>query len=390
MGHQKRTLGRAGLAFQNDGRRKAAQNGRDRPGTEPFEAEGLAGLRQFQHLCGQHFVAVGVQQAHSDGNDLGRLVRLTGGRRIGLRDGQNIVAALPLRFPCFFDAQTGRARLRIPKFELGHVAACGIFKHLQPVFDCGGIAIVAVKIQIQRRLVPRIAHQSFEHADHFGALFVDRRGVEIVDLDKAFGARRMGQRAAVFAKLPCAQGQHIFDALNGMAAHVARKLLIAKNGQPLFQTELEPVAAGDAVSGPVVKIFVGNDAFDILVIGIGGGLRAGQHEFGVEDVQPLVFHRAHVEIVHRDDVEQIQIIFAPIDLFVPAHGADQTVHGIGAAVFIAVADPDGQIDAAPRSRGELIAHRDQIARDKRKKIGRFGPRIIPFGPAGARAGGVSV
>ena len=41
--------------------------------------------------------------------------------------------------------------------------------------------------------------------------------------------------------------------------------------------KLEPVAAGDAVAGPVVEIFVGDDAIDVLEIDVGGDIGARQH-----------------------------------------------------------------------------------------------------------------
>jgi hypothetical protein len=47
-----------------------------------------------------------------------------------------------------------------------------------------------------------------------------------------------------------------------VGAHVAGELLVAEDGQPFLQAELEPVAAGDAVAGPVVEIFVRDDRLD--------------------------------------------------------------------------------------------------------------------------------
>ena len=42
---------------------------------------------------------------------------------------------------------------------------------------------------------------------------------------------------------------------------------------------------------------------DIGEIGVCGGGLVGQHVLGVEDVQALVFHRAHVEVAGGDDHE---------------------------------------------------------------------------------------
>ena len=56
------------------------------------------------------------------------------------------------------------------------------------------------------------------------------------------------------------------------------------------------------------------------VIGVGRGFRYGENVFVVEDVEALVLHRAHGEVGDGDDVEHVEIIFAAIDEFVPAHG----------------------------------------------------------------------
>jgi hypothetical protein len=44
------------------------------------------------------------------------------------------------------------------------------------------------------------------------------------------------------------------------------ELLVAEDRQAFFQAELEPVAAGDAVAGPVVEVLVADHAFDRGVV----------------------------------------------------------------------------------------------------------------------------
>lgn len=44
-----------------------------------------------------------------------------------------------------------------------------------------------------------------------------------------------------------------------------------------------------------------DNAFNIEVIFVGGGVGAGQHIFGVKDIQTLILHCAHIEEIHRDD-----------------------------------------------------------------------------------------
>ena len=62
-----------------------------------------------------------------------------------------------------------------------------------------------------------------------------------------------------------------------------------------------------------------NNRFDHFKIGIRTGGRIGQNAGAVENIKPFVFHCAGIEIIHGNDVEQIKIIFAPVDLFIPAH-----------------------------------------------------------------------
>ena len=150
----------------------------------------------------------------------------------------------------------------------------------------------------------------------------------------------MGEGACVLGELAVLERTHVEDALDRPRSHVGGELLIAEHGQPLFEAELKPVAAGDAVAGPVMKIFVRDDAFDGAVIGVARGVGARQHELVVEDVEALVLHRPHVEVADRDDVEHVEIVFAAEALLVPAHGALQRLHGPAAAIFLAGLDID--------------------------------------------------
>ncbi len=166
---------------------------------------------------------------------------------------------------------------------------------------------------------PLGAEQRVDHADELGALFVDRRGVEIVDPQIALRLHRMGERAGILGELGGAQRPDIADPADRGAAHIGRELLVAVDRQPLFQRELEPVAAGDAVAGPVMEILVRDDALDALVVAVGRGLGLGQHVARVEDVEALILHRPGVEVADRDDVEDVEVVFEPEHLLVPAH-----------------------------------------------------------------------
>src|SRR3546814_5296289 len=102
--------------------------------------------------------------------------------------------------------------------------------------------------------------------DDFRALVVDRRRVEVVDLDVLGRAHRMRGRSGILGKLARAQRADLTDALDRRRARRFGELLIAEDRQALLQAELKPVATGDAVAGPVVEVFVRDDGFDETVI----------------------------------------------------------------------------------------------------------------------------
>ena len=156
----------------------------------------------------------------------------------------------------------------------------------------------------------------------------------------------------------------------GARAQIGGEFLVAEDGQSFLQAKLEPVAAGDAVAGPVVEIFVRDDRFDAGEIGVGRGLGRSQHVFVVEDVEPLVLHRAHVEGGDGDDHEDVEIVFAPERLFVPAHGALEAFHRVGAAILLARLDIDVQRDLAPGHGGEAVRDARQVAADQREQDSR--------------------
>ena len=120
----------------------------------------------------------------------------------------------------------------------------------------------------------------------------------------------MGERPGILRELARLQRAHVGDALDRARAHVGGEFLVAEDGQAFLQAELEPVAAGDPVAGPVVEIFVRDDGLDMGVVVVGRGLGVGEHIFVVEDVEALVLHRPHVEVGYGDDVEDVEVVFA--------------------------------------------------------------------------------
>ena len=219
--------------------------------------------------------------------------------------------------------------------------------------------------------------QALQHAHDLGAFLVDGRGVEVVDLVIDLGAHIVREGPRVLGELRGTERAHVADALDRRRAHVGGKILVAEDGQPLFETELEPIAAGHAIAGPVMKIFVRDHAFDVGVVVVGRRLRRSKHVFVVEDVEALVLHRPHIEIGDGDDVENVEIVFAPISLLVPGHRALERVHRIMRALLAAMLDIDRERDGLARRRDERIRNMAKIAGDQRKQIARLLVRIAP-------------
>ena len=190
----------------------------------------------------------------------------------------------------------------------------------------------------------------------------------------------MRERSRVLTELRGAQPAYVADALYRARALVHREFLVPIHRQPFLQRQLEPVPAGYPVTRPVVEILVRDDGLDALVVGIRRGFRLRQHVFGVEDVQPLVLHRPHIEVRHGGDVEHVKVVFQPEHLLVPRHRFLERAHGVRAPVLVARAHPDRQRDLASGSRDEAVAHRDQTARDQREQVARFRMRICPDDP----------
>src|SRR3546814_12368715 len=112
------------------------------------------------------------------------------------------------------------------------------------------------------------------------------------------------------------------------------------------------------------------------------GIGIGEDVTGVEDVQPLVLHRPHVEVADRDDVEAVEVVLAAIGLLVAFHAVLQRRHRMMGAVQITFAHPDAAFDLAARQGGEAVAMDDAVARDTRDKIGGLGQRAFTPTPAG--------
>ena len=337
------------------GRRVAAQQRRHRRHRDVEEAEALPRLAHVEHVrrprravaaleSRRQVAPVGADQADGERDVVRRLVRLAGRRRARLRDVERVRVAE--RIVASGDAQQRRAGLRVPAAKLREVDARGVLHRVDEVVAGHRLAVVAREVEVHpaaERLGPE---QRVLHADHLGALLVDGRRVEVVDLLVFVGTHRVGHRAGVLGVLVAAQVLDGGDALDRARAAVARELLVAEHGESFLERQLEPVAARDAVAGPVVEVLVPDDALDRLVVVVGGGVRVGEEQAAVEDVEPLVLHRAHVEVVGAEDHEAVEVVLAAEALLVPAHRGLQRLHRVAAARQVLRRRVDREMDRA--------------------------------------------
>ena len=289
VAHQEGELLVAPFIFQLHRGGKLTQQRRYRLEVDVVEHKSLLALGHIQHVM--HRMAPFLQRDHLpfviiqfdiERNVQRLFLRLFRGRRRTLADGQRIL--LGFRIVVVMDAHHRRAGLAVPTTEMRQVDVRGILHRLDKIVAGGGAAVVALEVQLHPFLEILFAQQRMEHADHFGALLIHRQGIEVIHLDNAIRAYRMGHRAGILSELQTAHGAHVVNPVHRARTEIGAELLIAEHGQPFFQAQLEPVAAGHAVTGPVMEVFVADDAFNIEIIFIGCGIGAGQYVFGVKDV----------------------------------------------------------------------------------------------------------
>ena len=58
-------------------------------------------------------------------------------------------------------------------------------------------------------------------------------------------------------------------------------------------------------------------AFDIGEVSISRCFSLSENIFGIEDIQPFILHRTHIEITHRDNHEALKIKLETIAFFIP-------------------------------------------------------------------------
>ena len=106
-------------------------------------------------------------------------------------------------------------------------------------------------------------------------------------------------------------------------------------------------------------------------------------------LRPLFSIAPMLKSGHGDDHEDVEVVFAPEGLLVPAHGALERVHRVVGAALLAVLDVDFQRDLAAGHGGEDVLDHAEVAADQREQVARLGEGIVPhreMAPAGKIAG----
>src|SRR5205085_7304601 len=180
-----------------------------------------------------------------------------------------------------------RARLAVPDLEWRQVDLAAVLERLDEILAGRRLAVMPVEIEV--RAFPELVRPEHrrQHADDFGALVVDRRSVEVRNLNVGVGPHWVGEGPLVLRELNGAQHSNILDALDRRASDVRREALIAKDGEAFLEAQLEPVAAGHPVARPVVETFVRDHPRGIVEVAVGRDLLVGEYIGRVEDVEAL-------------------------------------------------------------------------------------------------------
>ena len=120
-----------------------------------------------------------------------------------------------------------------------------------------------------------------------------------------------------------------------------------------------------------------DDALDGGVVRVRGGGGRRQDEPRIENVQALVLHGAHVEVVHGDDVEQVEVVLQAEHLLVPPHALHERLHREVGFVEVVRLNVDAQRDVAAGHRRERVLHDAQVTRDEREQIRGLDEGVVP-------------
>src|SRR6185295_14170626 len=220
--HQVREFGGGEIETQIYRRRKSSQQGRYRSLRDIHELKLFFRLRKRQHartamaLCltrqlQWYFAAIRRNQAQRNRYMQWFLVRLSGGRRAGLLNGQCVAAPNGVVAGC--DFQKRRTSLLVPTLELRKINAGRVLHGLHKFLGADSLAVMAFKVEIHTFAETKRSNQRMDHAYNFGPLLVHRGSVEIADLHVRLRTHRVRHWSGILGELRTAQRPDFLDAL---------------------------------------------------------------------------------------------------------------------------------------------------------------------------------
>ena len=215
----------------------------------------------------------------------------------------------------------------IPAAKLGEVYVTGCLDCPDEVVGGDCLAVVLRKVVPTAFEKTLRSHQQAQHPDDLSPLDVNRQGVKVIDLNKRVRADGMSHWPCVFAELLGANQIGILDPLDAGRVMISAELLLTKDGKTFLEAELKPVAQGYPVARPVVQVLMTDNIANGAVVLVGCRGRLREYVAGIEDIETLVLHGAHVEVFHRNNVVLIQIVFAAVHFFVPDHRVAKRAQG---------------------------------------------------------------
>ena len=366
---------------------------RDRAFRHAREDEGLAGFADHQRaptcrwlvfFSGQlkrEILAIGPHQSECHGEVEGFLGTSIRGRPTALFQCQG--EGLCLGVMGAFQSTQRRPRLVIPAAELCEIHTVGRLHGVKEVFRRDGLPIVEFHVAVHALTEAIPADEHGDHANDLGALVVNGACVEVVDLLVGLGLDGVGIGPGILGELAGPEAAGIFDSLDGSGVGVGGIFSVTVDREAFLECDLEPVAQGDAVPRPVMKILVRHNGLDTFVVAVGGRIRVSQRAHRVKDVEALVFHGAIVEGIYGHDHEEIEVILEAERFLVPLHGSFQRCERVRDAVLVAMIHVDLQGHLATGCRCERVFHAGQVSRHQREEVAGLQVRVTPFHTAPA-------
>ncbi len=102
------------------------------------------------------------------------------------------------------------------------------------------------------------------HAYHFGTLFVDGRGIEVVHGDIGIGTNGMRHGARILRKLGHTQSLYIVDSLDRLRSHISAEELVATNP--------DIILLADALYGITPESVAERPGWDIITAVVNGAI----------------------------------------------------------------------------------------------------------------------